>query len=74
MPDISDTIEQTAIDGVQSATADGQTVVAVPLPDQIAADKYLKAKTAVTGTNPSGGPVSGWNTLRPARYVPPGGV
>lgn len=72
MPDISDTIEQTAIDGVQSATADGQTVVAVPLPDQIAADKYLAAKAALAGANPRGGPKSAWNATRVAVFVPPG--
>lgn len=67
MPDISDTIETTASDGVQSASADGRSVTAVPLPDLIQADKYLAGKTAAEGTNDNGGPRSLWTRLRPAK-------
>lgn len=72
MPDITDTIEQIAEDGVQAATVDGQSTTAVPIPDLIAADKYLKAQEAAAGANPNGGVKSPWNRLRPARLISPG--
>jgi hypothetical protein len=73
LPDISDTIETVASDGVQSASVDGQSVDAVDISKLIEADKYLAAKAAGGETNSKGGQRSGWNGLRPARYVPKGG-
>ena len=71
MPDLSDTIEEAAQDP-QSASKDGITATSHPLPDLIAADKYLAGKTAVEGTNDNGGPKSGFGALRPARFIPKG--
>lgn len=62
----------TAASEVESVTIDGQTAANRPLPDLIAADKYTSNKSALTGTNSTGGRRSGWNALRPARVVPPG--
>lgn len=72
--DIADTIAQTAADGVQAATVDGNSATATPIADLIAAEKHVAAKTALAGSNACGGPRSGWRLLRPARAVPPGGV
>lgn len=71
MPDLSDTIADAAA-GPQEVSVDGQTAVERPLDEIITADKYLAQKNALTGTNASGGPRSGWNSLRPARVIPPG--
>lgn len=73
MADIGPQIEQAAAEPA-SATSDGQSASSHPLPDLIEADQYVKAKGAVTGTNPAGGPRSGWPALRPARVIPPGAV
>lgn len=56
-----------------SASVDGQSAAAVPIPDQIAADKYRKAADALEGTNVNGGPVSGWSKMRTARAQNCGG-
>jgi len=48
-----------------SVTTDGETVTMPNLKDLIAADKYLKGQTALSGGK------SGWGALRPARVVPP---
>lgn len=74
MADLSEQIETTATDGVASATVDGRSATAVPIPDLIAADRYLAGKTAVEGTNPNGGKRSAWGKTRMARVVPPGAV
>ena len=74
MPEISDTIETAATDGIQSTTVDGRTTVATPIPDLIAADKHIAGRTALTGTNDRGGSKSAWGGLRPARVIPPGTV
>jgi hypothetical protein len=49
-----------------SASGDGQSASAHPIPDQIAADQYAQgvSKASTTGT--------GWALLRPARFEPPG--
>lgn len=73
MADLTTTITQVAGEP-QSATSDGQSATAQPLPDLIEADRYLKGTSAVTGTNPQGGPRSGWGSLRMARVIPPGAV
>ena len=73
MPDLTPDIESAATDP-SSASSDGQSATARPLPDVIAADQYLKGADAVSGTNPRGGPKSGWRTVRQARQVPPGAV
>lgn len=73
--DIADTIAQTAADGVQSATVDGNSATATPIADLIAAEQHTAAKNALAGSNACGGPVSPWGRmLRPARGIPPGGV
>jgi hypothetical protein len=72
VPDLSDQIEQTATDGVQEAAADGRSVKGIPLPDLIAADKYLRGQEAVSGTNENGGPKSGWGRTKLARFTPGG--
>jgi hypothetical protein len=69
LPDISDTIETTATDGVQSASADGRSVAAVPIPDLIAAKQFTAGEAAVADTNENGGPRSLWNRLRPGKAV-----
>jgi len=51
--------------GPESAEADGVKVKQHPLPDQIAADKYLASKAA--GKNPA-------KALTRAKIVPPGAV
>lgn len=53
---------------------DGQSAEGQPLPDLIAADKHLAAKTTLAVTNANGGSRSGWAGLRPARVIPPGGA
>ena len=64
----------TAAEGVQSATADGQSVTSIdPLKQLDVADRIAK-REALAGTNPQGGSRSGWGMLRRARVVPPGGV
>lgn len=72
MPDVSDTISTTALDGVQRASVDGRSVDSVPLPDLIEADKYLKGLAAVTDPSTNGGPKTGWRGVRMGRAIPPG--
>jgi hypothetical protein len=72
MADLTTEIE-TAAQEPATATSDGQTAASHPLPDLIAANKYLKSQEAATGTNIRGGPKSAWGMLRAARRVPPGG-
>lgn len=55
-----------------SASSDGRSAAAHPIPDQIAAADYAAAQEASEGTSAAGGPRSGWNMLRPAKAVPPG--
>lgn len=66
MPDLTpDTIAEAATQPA-SAMKDGQSAAAVPIPDQIAADKYrAQAAQAATGR-------SAWGKVRMARAVPPG--
>jgi len=45
-PDLSPQIEEAATAGIQSATVDGNTTVAMSVKDQIEADRYLAAKAA----------------------------
>lgn len=72
MADLTDTIEDAA-QTPESASQDGLSATARPLPDLIETDKYLKGQAALTGNNSNGGPRSGWGGLRPARAVLPGG-
>ncbi|HSW63975.1 MAG TPA: hypothetical protein VLH56_11810 [Dissulfurispiraceae bacterium] len=60
-----DNIQKNA-DRPKSATVDGNNVTRHSLPDQIAADKYARAKSALAG-NP-------WNRLRRGRFIPGGSV
>ena len=62
--DLKDTIAQNA-QGPESAEVDGVRVKQHPLPDQIAADKYLANKAA--GKNPA-------KALTRVKIVPPGTV
>ena len=61
MADLSDTIE-TAAAQPASATADGVTVSAKPLPDLIAADRYLKG---------NGGAAKKTRGIRFTKFLPP---
>ena len=61
MPDLSDQINTSAA-GPRQVTVDGNSVQAQPLPDLIAADRYL-AEKAVAGSRKS--------PLRFARIIPP---
>ena len=63
--DLSDTIEQSAKSPKQ-ASADGVNVQQHSLPDQIAADKYLASKQAVS-KNPA-------KAFTRVKIVPPGTV
>lgn len=67
MSDLNDAIEQAA-QKPKKAEIDGRSAEAHPLPDQIAADKYLKGQAAVAGGR------SGWAATRPARVVLPGSI
>lgn len=64
---------QEAAEAPQSASVDGQSVSEHSLSERIKADQYIRGQQAMEGTNSAGGAKSGWNTLRPARFVPPGG-
>lgn len=70
--DLTDAIADLAANP-QTVTAGDRTVTEHTLQDLIAADKYLGEKAA-GATVPVSGPRSGWNRLRPAKAVPPGGV
>ena len=72
--DIADTIAQTAADGVQSATADGNSATAMSIDDLKKARDLTAATEAAAGTNANGGPRSGWGMARQARAIPPGAV
>ena len=62
---LDSTIEQNAA-GPKQASADGVTVQQHPLPDQIAADKYLAGKRAAS-ENPA-------KAFTRVKIVPPGTV
>lgn len=66
-PDLSDTIAGAA-QAPSEAAIDGMTTKAHPIPDVIAADKYLKGEAALASGR------SGWGATRPARVVPPGSI
>lgn len=72
MADISDRLEQRATEPAASAV-DGRSATNDPIPDLIELSDKLKADAAAEGANANGGPKSGWNMLRPARAIPPGG-
>lgn len=71
MADLTGKIEEAAAEPA-SAAGDGQSATSHPLPDLIEADKYLKAKRAITGTNANGGPKTAFGMLGVARIIPPG--
>jgi hypothetical protein len=52
-PDLTPNIQSNA-QGPQAATVDGTSVTSNPIPDQIEADKYLKANDAVAGSTRRG--------------------
>jgi hypothetical protein len=56
----------------QSISTDGLSVSERPIQDVIAADQYAVAKSLGAGTNPNGGPRSGWGLVRAARFIPGG--
>lgn len=55
-----------------SASSDGRSATAHPIPDQLAALDRAAAEEAAEGTNAAGGPKSAWNMTRMAKAVPPG--
>lgn len=65
---IAETIDETAADGVQSASQDGRTATSIPIPDLIRAEQHAATREALR----DGG--SAWARTRPARVVPPGAV
>lgn len=71
MADLTDEITTVASEP-KVAKSDGQEAQAHPLPDLIAADRYLKGQTIDDEPNSQGGPRSGWGRVRMARAVPPG--
>lgn len=71
--DLSSTIE-TVAGRPQRVAVDGQEVQSHGLTEIIEADRYLAGKAALTGAAAQGGARSGWNSLRPARMIPPGAV
>lgn len=73
MPDLTDIIEQTAAEPAK-AEVDGRKAEGQPLPDLIAADRYLAGKEALAGTNAAGGQKSGFRALRMAKGVSTGPV
>ena len=62
--DLENTIRESA-SGPAKASSDGTSVEQHPLPDQIAADKYLSSKAA--GRNPA-------KALTRVKIIPPGTV
>lgn len=72
--DITETIAEIAVDGVQTAAQDGRSATAISIADLERAKKILAGEAAVSGGNPAGGSRSAWGSLRPARVVPPGGA
>lgn len=70
MPDTdpvsADSIAEAA-NGPASASVDGQTAAAHPIPDQLKALDKKAVEDALAGTNQNGGPVSGWSKMRTAR-------
>jgi len=73
MPDLTGDIETAATEPA-SAQVDGNQAASHPLPDLIAADKYLKGSSALDGANSGGGQKSGWRSLRMARVRGSGAV
>lgn len=74
MPDLTPEAIAAAAQEPASATVDGRSAAAVPIPDQIEAARFAAASDALAGTNDNGGPRSGWAFLRPARARPGGAV
>jgi len=60
--DLTPQISAAVVAGVQSVTVDGQTVSAVPVQDQIAADRYLASKAATA---------KGRRGFRLSKIIPP---
>lgn len=59
---------------MSSFTAGDQTTTVLDLEKRLKVADKLAGNSAVEGTNANGGAKSGWNTLRPARVVPPGAI
>lgn len=76
MPDIdpvsADTIAEAA-NAPASASVDGRSAQAHPIPDQLKALQNTAVADALAGTNQNGGPVSGWSKTRIARAKNCGG-
>ncbi len=66
VPDLDD-IATNAVDGPASASQDGRSGAAHPIPDQLQAVSAAGTASAVNGTNRNGGPRSPWGAMRPAR-------
>jgi hypothetical protein len=66
-----DTIAQAANE-VASASVDGQSAAAVPIPDKIKAAQFKAAADAASGTNSKGGRKSPWRSVVTGKAVPPG--
>ena len=47
--ELAESIETSATSGMKSVTVDGQTVTSHDISQQIAADKYLRNKSAMSG-------------------------
>ena len=62
MSDVSDALEQSAIDGIKSVTVDGRTVVQMDTDERIKIDQYLRGNTSAG--------VSGFG-MRSQKIVPP---
>ncbi len=72
--DILDAAATAAAEGVAAATGDGQSAVAMDPLKQIQVADKLASRAALAGTNPQGGPRSGWGCLRPGQANLPGQI
>ena len=60
--EVSDAISENAVAGIKSVTVDGQTTTAHDLEQQIEADKYLRNRSAASGSKV---PIRFFNTRPP---------
>jgi hypothetical protein len=70
--EIRDSVSTDAEAGVSSFTSGDQTTTAMDPEKRLKVADKLAAADALAGSNAYGGPVSGWNRTRAARFVPPG--
>jgi hypothetical protein len=69
--DLNDRIED-ALRDPSVHTVDGQTTQDRSIEELIKGEQHLATRGALCGTNRKGGKRSPWNSLRPARVIPPG--